>query len=100
MRFETVEVLLVCCRSEAFDLRAFGRRLEQHAKDQPRLASLLRQGCDELELRPRDMVKDDTLRRHDLAEDAVVWIVDAVGAVHGEPPGAARPQVEFVERGR
>ena len=60
--------------------------------------SLLREEDGHLELvHLVEMPEDDTLRRHDFVEDAVIRIVRAVGPVHDEAPVAARSKVEFAE---
>src|SRR5437867_8822670 len=100
LRLKAVKVLLVRLDGVHLGLVAFSGSLEEHLKGEPGLAGLLGEGGRHLKLRARHMLEDDPLGFHDLDKDALVLIVDAIGAVHDEAPDATRPHVEVLKRVR
>src|SRR6266542_5904067 len=74
--------------------------LEEHPHGQLGLIALPGEGRRHVKARARDMGVDQALRFHDLLIDDLILIVDAIRAMHDEPPHAARPHVHLVNRAR
>jgi hypothetical protein len=86
-------------------LTAFRGRPEEHPQGELGLAALLGEGHRDVKLSRLALFVpavgvDQTLGFHDLDIDDLILIVDAIGAMHDEPPNAPGSHVHLVSSGR
>src|SRR5258707_14340053 len=77
----------------------FLSRVEQHAHSDLCPTTFTIEGHSHMKLRAGEMVIDEALGFHDFDKNAVILIVDAIGAVHDEPPCTTRSYVHLVNCG-
>src|SRR5438034_5597579 len=78
----------------------FPRRLEEHPHGQDGLFGVRGEGRRRLKLRAAGMGVDQALGSGDLVVDDLVLVVDAIRAVHDEPPHATRSHVHLIDGAR
>ena len=78
------------------DLVAFRGPAEDHAQGKPGLAVDILEGDLGVKFGAGDVVVTEPIRFHDFGEDAMVFIVGAVRAVHDESPGSTGFYIHLV----
>ena len=98
IRLKSVEVFLDGSGDNAPQLFVFGGLLESYPPSESRAAGGVLESHGHPEIVHRlQVVQDDALRRENFREVFLHLVVRAVGAVHGETPGATGPQIKFVK---